>query len=402
MGGPGLDPGLPSTDRQALKTPGEDQLDFNFTETQGMLRDTLRRYLSDTYDFDKRASMLRMDGGRDPGVWKALATELGILGAALPEAHGGFGGGPVDSMVLMEEFGRAIAVEPYVPTVVIGGNALALTGGAHADALLPGIISGEVVIGAGFYEPQGRYNLADLKTTAKADGSGWTLNGHKSVVVAAPYATHLLVSARTGGSQREAAGVSLFLVEANAKGLVRRDYPCVDGYMASEVYFENANVGPHALLGAEGQALGLIETLVDHAAMAQCAEATGAMKKLHELTLDYAKQRKQFGKAIGDFQVIQHRLVDMFMEAEQATSMTLMGTLRLDDPDRAKWVSQAKAKINKGARALGQWAVQTHGGIGITTELAAGHYFKRLSIIETQFGDFDYHMGRLEERLLAA
>jgi alkylation response protein AidB-like acyl-CoA dehydrogenase len=402
LGGPGLDPGLPSTDRQALKTPGEDQLDFNFTETQGMLRDTLRRYLSDTYDFDKRASMLRMDGGRDPGVWKALATELGILGAALPEAHGGFGGGPVDSMVLMEEFGRAIAVEPYVPTVVIGGNALALTGGAHADALLPGIISGEVVIGAGFYEPQGRYNLADLKTTAKADGSGWTLNGHKSVVVAAPYATHLLVSARTGGSQREAAGVSLFLVEANAKGLVRRDYPCVDGYMASEVYFENANVGPHALLGAEGQALGLIETLVDHAAMAQCAEATGAMKKLHELTLDYAKQRKQFGKAIGDFQVIQHRLVDMFMEAEQATSMTLMGTLRLDDPDRAKWVSQAKAKINKGARALGQWAVQTHGGIGITTELAAGHYFKRLSIIETQFGDFDYHMGRLEERLLAA
>ncbi len=376
-------------------------MDFNFTETQGMLRDTLRRYLSDTYDFDKRLAMLRMDGGRDPGVWKALATELGILGAALPEAHGGFGGGPIDSMVLMEEFGRAIAVEPYVPTVVIGGNALVATGGAHADALLPGIISGEVVIGAGLYEPQGRYNLADMKTTAKADGSGWTLNGHKSVVVAAPYATHLLVSARTGGSQREAGGVSLFLVEANAKGVVRRDYPCVDGYMASEVYFENANVGPHALLGAEGQALPLIETLVDHAAMAQCAEATGAMKKLHELTLDYAKQRKQFGKAIGDFQVIQHRLVDMFMEAEQATSMTLMGTLRLDDADRAKWVSQAKAKINKGARALGQWAVQTHGGIGITTELAAGHYFKRLSIIETQFGDFDYHMGRLEAELLA-
>jgi alkylation response protein AidB-like acyl-CoA dehydrogenase len=377
-------------------------LDFNYTETQTMLRDTLRRYLADTYDFDKRAAMLRMEGGRDPGVWRALATELGILGAALPEAHGGFGGGPVDSMVLMEEFGRAIAVEPYVPTVVIGGNALVATGGAHADTLIPGLISGEVVIGAGFYEPQGRYNLADLKTTARADGSGWTLNGHKSVVVAAPYASHLLVSARTGGSQREAAGVSLFLVEANAKGVVRRDYPCVDGFMASEIYFENANVGPHALLGAEGQALPLIETLVDHAAMAQCAEATGAMKKLHELTLDYARQRKQFGKAIGDFQVIQHRLVDMFMEAEQATSMTLMGTLRLDQADRAKWVSQAKAKINKGARALGQWAVQTHGGIGITTELAAGHYFKRLSIIETQFGDFDYHMARLEAGLLAA
>jgi alkylation response protein AidB-like acyl-CoA dehydrogenase len=376
-------------------------LDFNYTETQSMLRDTLRRYLADAYDFDKRQAMLRREGGRDPGVWKALATELGILGAALPEAHGGFGGGPVDTMVLMEEFGRAIAVEPYVPTIVIGAQALAETGGAHAEALIPAIIGGEAILGFAYAEPQGRYNLADLKTTAKADGSGWTLNGHKAVVLAAPYATHLLVTARTGGSQRESQGISLFLVETGTKGVVRRDYPTVDGFMASEVYFENANVGPHALLGAEGQALPLIEKLVDHATMAACAEATGAMKKMHELTLDYAKQRKQFGKAIGDFQVIQHRLVDMFMEAEQAQSMTLMGTLRLDDPLRAKWVSQAKAKINKGARALGQWAVQTHGGIGITTELAAGHYFKRLSIIETQFGDFDYHMGRLEAGLLA-
>ena len=374
-------------------------MDFNFTETQGMLRDTLRRYLADTYDFDKRAAMLKREGGRDPGVWKALATELGILGAALPEQYGGFGGSPIDTMVLMEEFGRAIAVEPYVPTVVLGAGALVATGGQVADELVPAIIGGDVIVAAGFYEPQGRYNLADVTTTAKADGSGWTLNGHKAVVVAAPYATHLLVSARTGGNQREGKGVSLFLVEANAKGVVRRDYPCVDGYMASEVYFENVSLPGSALLGADGGALPLIEQLVDHAAMAQCAEATGAMKVLNELTLDYAKQRKQFGKAIGDFQVIQHRLVDMFMEAEQATSMTLMGTLRLDDAERTKWVSQAKAKINKGARALGQWAVQTHGGIGITTELAAGHYFKRLSIIETQFGDFDYHMARLEAGL---
>ncbi|MBS3960610.1 MAG: acyl-CoA dehydrogenase family protein [Sandarakinorhabdus sp.] len=376
-------------------------MDFNFTETQSMLRDTLRRYLLDSYDFDTRQAMLRKDGGRDPGIWRSLATEIGILGAALPEQYGGFGGGPVDSMVLMQELGRAIAVEPYVSTVVIGGNALAATGGALADALVPAIIGGEAIIGAGFYEPQGRYNLADLRTTAGADGSGWTLNGHKAVVVAAPYATHFLVTARTGGSQREENGVSLFLVEAGAKGIVRRDYPTVDGFMASELYFENAKVGPHALLGAEGGALPLVEMLIDHATMAVCAEATGAMQKLHELTLDYARQRKQFGKAIGEFQVIQHRLVDMFMEAEQAMSMTLMGTLRLEDAQRSKWVSQAKAKVNKGARALGQWAVQTHGGIGITTELAAGHYFKRLSIIETQFGDFDHHMARLEAGLMA-
>lgn len=376
-------------------------MDFNFTETQSMLRDTLRRYLSDSYDFDTRQAMLRKDGGRDPGIWRSLATEIGILGAALPEQYGGFGGGPVDSMVLMQELGRAIAVEPYVSTVVIGGNALTATGGALADALVPAIIGGEAIIGAGFYEPQGRYNLADLRTTAGADGSGWTLNGHKAVVTAAPYATHFLVTARTGGSQREENGVSLFLVEAGTKGIVRRDYPTVDGFMASELYFENAKVGPHALLGAEGGALPLVEMLIDHATMAVCAEATGAMQKLHELTLDYARQRKQFGKAIGDFQVIQHRLVDMFMEAEQAMSMTLMGTLRLEDAQRSKWVSQAKAKVNKGARALGQWAVQTHGGIGITTELAAGHYFKRLSIIETQFGDFDHHMARLEAGLMA-
>ncbi len=371
-------------------------MDFNFTETQVMLRDTLNRYLASNYDFDKRQAMLAREGGRDPGIWRALAGELGILGAALPEQYGGFGGGPVDTMVLMEELGRAIAVEPYIPTVVIGAGALVETGGQLAEELVPAIIGGDAIFGAAFYEPQGRYNLADLKTTAKADGSGWTLNGHKAVVLAAPYATHLLVTARTGGSQREGKGVSLFLVDINSKGIVRRDYPTVDGHMASEVYFENANVGPQALLGAEGGALPLVEKLVDHATMAACAEATGAMRKLHELTLDYAKQRKQFGKAIGEFQVIQHRLVDMFMEAEQAVSMTLMGTLRLDDPERTKWVSQAKAKVNKGARALGQSAVQTHGGIGITTELAAGHYFKRLSIIETQYGDYDYHMARLE------
>ncbi len=371
-------------------------MDFNFNETQTMLRDTLRRYLSGNYDFDRRTAMLQRPEGRDPAIWKTLAGDLGILGAALPEAQGGFGGGPVESMVLMEEFGRVLAVEPYVPTVVIGAGALAETNGARAAELLGGIIAGDVIIAAGFYEPQGRYNLADVATAAKADGAGWVLNGHKAVVVAAPYASHLLVSARTGGAQTEAGGVSLFLIDAGTAGVVRRDYPCVDGYMASEVYFENVKVGTDALLGAEGQALPLIEKLVDHAIMAQCAEASGATRRLQELTLEYARERKQFGQPIGSFQVIQHRLVDMFMEVEQTESMVLMGTLRLDDPQRAKWVSQAKAKIGRSARALGQAAVQTHGGIGITQELAAGHYFKRLTIIETQFGDVDYHMDRLD------
>lgn len=376
-------------------------MNFDYTDTQGMLRDNLRRYLDDACSFDKRQAMLRTPGGRDPAIWKALASDLGLLGAALPEAAGGFGGGPVDTMVLMEEFGRALANEPYVPTIVIGAQALVATGGAAAQALLPAVLAGEVILAVGFYEPQGRYNPAAVATMAKADGGGWVLSGHKSVVLAGPYASHFLITARTGGSRFERQGVSLFLVEAKAAGIVRRDYPTVDGYMASELYFENVKLGSDALLGAGGDAMPLVEQLIDHATVAVCAEATGAMQRLHEQTLDYARQRKQFGRPIGDFQVIQHRLVDMLMEVEQARSMTLMATLRLGDPERAKWVSEAKSKISRAGRALGQAAIQTHGGIGITEELAAGHYFKRISIIETRFGDHDWHIGRLEDRLSA-
>lgn len=378
-------------------------MDFNFTETQVMLRDSLSRYLRERYDFDARQKMLRMEGGRDPGVWKAFAEELGILGAAFPEAHGGLGGGPVDNMVIMEELGRAIAVEPYLDTVVIGGAALEAAGGAHADELIPGIIAGEVILAFAWAEPKSRYNPARIETRATADGAGWTLVGSKAVVIAAPYATHYLVTARTGGSVGEREGVSLFLVDAKAAGITRRDYPTVDGWMASELYFENAKAGPQALLGAEGQALPLVEELLDRAAAATCAEAAGTMRRLHELTLDYAKQRIQFGQPISRFQVIQHRLVDMLMEAEQALSMSYQATLRLGLPpmERARAVSQAKAKIAKGARALGQAAIQTHGGIGITQELAAGHYFKRLTMLESRFGDQDHHLARLEAMMTA-
>ncbi|QMW22105.1 acyl-CoA dehydrogenase family protein [Sandaracinobacteroides saxicola] len=378
-------------------------MDFNFTETQTMLRDSLSRWLADTYTFDARQKMLSRPEGRDPGIWRALATELGILGAPFSEDRGGFGGGALDSMVVMEELGKAIAVEPYVQTVVIGGTALERAGGAHADALIPAIIAGECIIAFAYAEPQGRYELANLTTTAKADGSGWTLNGHKSVVIAAPYATHYLVTARTGGSRREASGVSLFLVDAQDKGIIRRDYPTVDGFMASELFFENANVGPQALLGYEGQALPLIEELVDRATAAVCAEASGVMRVMHAMTLDYARQRKQFGTPIAKFQVLQHRMVDMFLEVEQAVSMTLMATLKLDEPaaDRMAAVSAAKSKIAKGARFTGQSAVQIHGGIGITTELAVGHYFKRATMIESQFGDADHHLRRFERLTLA-
>lgn len=373
-------------------------MDFSYNETQQMLRDTLARYLADTYDFDTRRKWIASDAGRDPGIWRALATELGILGAPFAEEQGGLGGGAVENMIVMEQLGEAIAIEPYLQTVVIGGGALRAAGGPLADAVIPAIIGGEAVIAFAYAEPQGRYELHNLRTSARRDGAGFVLNGHKAVVYAAPWATHLLVTARTGGGQREREGVSLFLVEANLPGIVRRDYPTVDGFRASEIYFENCAIPGAALLGSEGGALPLIERVVDEATAAVCAEATGVMRRLHAGTMEYARQRKQFGRPISDFQVLQHRMVDMFMEVEQAVSMTLMATLKLDfDPaERAAAVSQAKAKVGKGLRFTGQSAVQIHGGIGITDELSIGHYFKRATMIENQFGSVDHHLARFE------
>ena len=374
-------------------------MDFTYNETQGMIRDTLARFLADTYDFDTRQKMIATDAGRDPGIWNALANELGLLGTAFGEEYGGLGGGALENGLLMEEFGKVIAIEPYLQTVVIGGGALKAVGGAQAAAHIPGIISGETIIAFAYAEPQGRYDLANIRTTAKADGSGYVLNGHKGVVYCAPWATHLLVTARTGGSTRERNGVELFLVDANLPGITRRDYPTVDGNRASEVYFENVAIPGDALLAG---GMDLIEKVVDEATVAVCAEATGVMAKLHEGTLEYSKQRQQFGQPIARFQVLQHRMVDMFMEVEQAKSMTTYATLHLDKPaiERMAAVSQCKAKVSRGAKFVGQNAIQTHGGIGITQELAIGHYFKRATMIEGQFGSADYHYDRFERLVI--
>jgi alkylation response protein AidB-like acyl-CoA dehydrogenase len=370
-------------------------MDFTYTETQNMLRDTLARFLADTHGFEARQKRINGDGGRDPGIWRSLATELGILGAPFAESHGGLDGGHLENAIMMEELGKVIATEPYLQTVVIGGGALKAVGGAQADAHIPAIISGDMIIAFAYAEPQGRYDLANIRTTAKQDGAGYVLNGHKGVVYAAPWATHLLVTARTGGDTRERQGVELFLIDAKSSGIVRRDYPTVDGFQASEVYFENVAIPGDALLTG---GIDLIERVVDEATVAICAEATGVMAKLHEGTLDYAKQRQQFGQPIGRFQVLQHRMVDMFMEVEQAKSMVLMATLKLDEPaiNRMAAVSQCKAKVAKGANFVGQNAIQTHGGIGITQELAIGHYFKRATMIEGQFGSADFHFDRFE------
>ncbi len=379
-------------------------MDFSFTDEQTMLRDTVASYLADHYDFDTRRNAIKSASGWRPEVWKSFAEELGILGAAFSEEQGGLGGGPIDNMVVMEEFGKALVVEPYVGTVVIGGGFLKHAKPAGADELIGKIIAGEVTIAFAYAEPQGRYNLANLTTTARKDGSGYVLNGHKAVVVGAPWASHLIVTARTGGGQRDTGGVSVFLVDKNAGGVVTRDYPTVDGRRASEVFFENVSVPAEALIGAEGEALPLIEQVVDEAIAATCAEACGVLRKLHEGTLEYTKQRKQFGVPIASFQVLQHRMVDMFINVEQAVSMTYMAHIRIGEPaaERAKSLSAAKVQIGRACKFVGQNAIQLHGGMGMTDEMAIGHYFKRATIIEGEYGSVDHHLRRYETLSLDA
>ena len=292
-------------------------MDFNFTDEQSMLRDTVASYLADNYAFDARRAAIKSEAGWRPQVWKAFAEELGILGAPFSEEHGGLGGGAIENMVVMEEFGKALVIEPYMGTVVIGGGFMKHSGYAGAADVIGKIIAGEAIIAFAYAEPQARYTWQDLKTTAVKDGSGYVLNGHKAVVVGAPWATHLIVTARTGGGQRDAQGVSVFLVDKSAKGVTTRDYPTVDGQRASEVTFENVALPAEALLGAEGQGLPLVEQVMDEAIAATCAEACGVLRRLQEGTVEYTRGRKQFGQPISVFQVLQPRMVDMFIQLER-------------------------------------------------------------------------------------
>jgi alkylation response protein AidB-like acyl-CoA dehydrogenase len=371
-------------------------MDFNFTEEQSMVRDTVASFLADKYDFDTRRKIVNSDSGWRADYWKAFAEELGILGASFSEELGGLGGGAVDNMIIMEEFGKALVIEPYLGTIVIGGGFMKHSGYAGAASVIEGVVGGTTTIAFAYAEPQARYTWRDLKTTAKKDGGGWVLNGHKAVVIGAPFATHLIVTARTGGAQRDAGGVGVFLVDKSLPGIVTRDYPTVDGNRASEVYFENVSVPADALIAEDG--LALVDKVIDEATAAVGAEAVGVLRKLHEGTLDYAKQRKQFGTAIANFQVLQHRMVDMFIEVEQSVSMTYMATIKLEEDaaERAKAVSAMKVRIGRACKFVGQNAIQIHGGMGMTDELAIGHYFKRASLIEGLFGSVDHHLKRYE------
>lgn len=369
-------------------------MDFNFTSEQDQLRDMVARLMREQYDFETRRKIASSEPGWRPEMWSQFA-ELGLLAAPFTEEEGGFGG-PIETMIMMEEFGKGLVIEPFLQTAVIAGGFLKHAGSdAQKEEHLQGIIGGEKIFGFAYAEPQGRYNLSDLTTTAKKDGAGHVLNGHKAVAHGGPMATHFVVTARTAGDQRDDKGVGVFIVAKDAKGVTTRDYPTVDGQRASEVYFENVAVGADALIGS-GDDLALVEKVVDEAIAALSAEAVGCMKVLNEATVEYSKQRKQFGVPIASFQVLQHRMVDMFMAAEQAVSMTYMITLKLgeDDTERGKAASAAKVQIGKAGKLISQDAVQIHGGMGMTDELNVGHYFKRLTMIGQQFGDVDFHLKR--------
>ena len=371
-------------------------MDFNFTEEQTMIRDSLARLIREQYDFDTRREAINSDTGWRPELWKQFG-ELGLLMAPFSEDDGGLGGGPIDAMVVMEEFGKGLVVEPFIPTIVCAGGVLKHAGNeAQKEEHLTPVFSGDSVVAFAYAEPRGRYNLADLETTAKADGDGYIINGHKAVVIGAPWADKLIVSARTAGGRRDTGGISLFIVDKSASGITTRDYATVDGRRAAEVYFENVSVPSSALIGEKDNALPTIELVADEAVAALCAEAAGAMGVARHMTVEYSQQRKQFGVAIGKFQVLQHRMVDMFIEHEQALSMTFMATLKLgeDAVTRKKAVSAAKVRIGQAGRFVGQESIQIHGGMGMTEELAVGHYFKRLTMIDHEFGNVDHHLKR--------
>ena len=372
-------------------------MDFTFTEEQTLLLGSLAAWLADQYDFETRRKVVAAEPGWRPQVWRAFADELGILGAMAPEAVGGSGGGPAEMIVIMEELGRALVVEPFLSTAVIAGGLLARSAGAAAEAMLARLVAGEIVAAFAFAEPHARYDWRDLKTTARPDGAGWVLNGAKAMVYGAPWATHLVVTGRTGGGQRERDGISVFVVDKGAGRITTRDYETIDGQRASEVSFDNVSLPAEALLGAAGDAAPILERVIDEATVGLCAESIGVLRALHERTVDYTKERQQFGKPLGTFQVLRHRMVDMYMQLEQAVSITYLAAIRLSDPDppqRARAASAAKAQVGQALRFVGQSAIQLHGGMGLTDELAISHYFKRATVIETQFGDTDHHLAR--------
>jgi len=373
-------------------------MNFDYNEEQQLLADSIRRFIAKDYDFETRKKIVASAEGASADVWRTFA-EMGLLGIPFASAHGGFGGGAIDLMSVMEAIGEGLVVEPFLATVGLAGQLVARGGSeAQRNALLPAIVEGRLKMAFAHTENGARYDLAHVAATARPAGKVWLLDGEKRVVLGAPLADKLVVSARTSGKTADAKGISLFLVDRAAAGVSLRPYATLDEMRAADVVLKGVEVGADALLGKEGEAGPLIEEAVDFATALMCAEAVGAMKHANDATLEYLKTRKQFGVPIGTFQALQHRMVDMVIAAEQARSMACLACAKVDGEkdarERARLVSAAKVKIADACRHVSQESIQLHGGMGMTEELKVSHSFRRLTMIAQQFGDAEHHLAR--------
>jgi pimeloyl-CoA dehydrogenase small subunit len=375
-------------------------MDFDLNDEQRQLKDSVDRLLADTYgDLAQRMVYMQEPKGYKAALWQQYA-DLGLLAVPFAEEHGGLGQGLTETMIIAEAFGRALATEPYMASIVLAGGALRHSGNAALlEELVPPIAEGKLTLALAHQERQSRFDLADVATTARGDGKGsYTLEGEKLVVLAGDSADKLIVTARVSGGRTDRGGIGLFLVDAKANGVTRRGYPTQDGMRAADVTLSAVRVTPEAVVAGPEKGLQVLERAVDETIAALSAEAVGAMAGLHELTVDYLKTRKQFGVPIGSFQVLQHKAVDMLTALEEARSMAYYATMMAAEPDereRRRAMAAAKVQIGKSARFVGETAIQLHGGIGMTMEYKAGHYFKRLTMIDMAFGDADHHLREL-------
>jgi len=375
-------------------------MDFEPSDEQRLLQDSITRLMGDRYAFEQRKTYLKSPEGFSAALWSQYA-ELGLLGLPFAEEYGGFGGGAQEIMLVMQAFGRALILEPYLATVVLGGTALRLAGSdAQKAAILPAIAEGRMKLAFAHSERQARYDLTDVVTTAKRNSGGWVLDGAKSVVVHGDAADRLVLSARTSGDRYDADGITLFLVDATAPGLARRGYATRDEQRAADIALSNVTVADADVLGEPGKGFPIVQRVVEAGIAATAAEAVGAMEAMHSMTLEYSKTREQFGKPIGSYQVVQHRLADMFMTMEQGRSMAMLATMMVEQPDateRTRRIAMAKVGVGQAGRYVSQSAIQMHGGIGMTEEYAVGHYFRRCMVIERLFGDPAYYLQKLAE-----
>lgn len=371
-------------------------MDLSLTSEQTMLRDAAQKYLRAEYSFEARRQRLAAPGS-ERGHWHRFA-EFGWLGLALPEAHGGFGAGIVDTIQITEAMGAALVLEPYLACGVLAAQAIARAGDkTQCAALLPRMAAGELMAALAYTEAESRHELAWVGASARRQGSGWVLTGRKTGVAGAPWADVFVVAARTAGAPGEAAGIGLFLVEAQAPGVQVRGYRRYDDSLAGDLLLDGVALSDSAALGDPGAGLATLECVVDLGTVAACADALGAMEALLRKTGEYLRTRHQFDAPLASFQVLQHRLVDMFAAVEASRSMLLMAALQADQADaaaRARAVSAAKVAIGERARQVAQQAVQLHGGVGMTEELDIGHYFRRLTLFQHWFGGVDHHLRR--------